>query len=67
MTRPDYWLDLMRQIAKEVRSLSAAPMREGERRLCCAQCGYVRLTSGNAAQFCPNGCGELDADPEARE
>ena len=66
MTHPDYWLALMRQIAKEVRSLSAGPMREGERRLCCAQCGYGRLTSGNAVQFCPNGCGALDADPEAR-
>ena len=65
MTQIDYWLGLMRRLAKEVRSLSAAPMREGERKLCCAKCDYVRLTSGNARQFCPNGCGELRADPEA--
>ena len=61
MTPPDYWLALMRQIAKGVRSLSAAPMGEDERRLCCAQCGYVRLTPGNAVPFCPNGGGALDA------
>lgn len=67
MTYPDYWLAMMRRIATEVRSLSAAPMGEGERRLCCAQCGYVRLTAGDAVQFCPNGCGELDEVPEARE
>ena len=65
MTHADYWLGLMRRLAKEVRSLSVAPMREGERKLCCAKCDYVRLTSGNARQFCPNGCGELRADPEA--
>jgi len=65
MTHADYWLGLMRRLAKEVRSLSAAPMREGERKLCCAKCDYVRLTPGNARQFCPNGCGELRADPEA--
>lgn len=67
MTHPDYWLALMRQVAAEVRSLSSAPMREGERRLYCAKCGYIRLTSGNAVPFCPNGCGELRSDAEAQE
>jgi hypothetical protein len=67
MNHTDYWLGLMQRLAQEVRSLSAAPMREGERKLCCTQCDYVLLTSGSARQFCPNGCGELRADTASEE
>lgn len=67
MTHPDYWLGLMRQLAKEVRSLSAEPLRQGERKLCCAKCDYVLLSSGGARQYCPNGCGELRADAASEE
>ncbi|HMA87572.1 MAG TPA: hypothetical protein VKP89_02380 [Burkholderiales bacterium] len=60
MINTDYWLGLMRQLADEVRSLSAGPdARPQERRMYCAGCAYVLVTSDAERHYCPNGCGEL--------
>jgi hypothetical protein len=68
MPHIDYWLDLMRQLADEVRSLSE-PSRDAprEQRMQCEKCGYLRIAAGSARQYCPNGCGELrpESAPES--